>query len=1137
MHIISKFNPYIMTDDLISTLSTGREKELTYLRDIIGRNILADNNLQHILFIGPRGIGKSYLLRLMQIELKVKQNVKCFLLPEEQNNCFQPADLIREIRYFLLPDNQTNRIVGYESGGKDEWERQVKKLSTLHETLNNLHIVIGIENFDMLLKDGGAFSESKYQTLLREFLMSTPWLTMVATTLYPNLAIRYEKALFLIFQKHELKPWNNTEHQAYLDKKFQLDKLRPNIPTRAQLKTLTRFTGGIPRITVIMADILTQGKLESVTHTLETTIDFLTPFYQDLLERIPVKSRLLFDALIRGGEPCTQEDLAKRVRTKTNVISRDFNRLVDQQYIVAEISSGEKQKLYSVRDRLFAHYYRMRYIHVHSGKSILVIMSEFLTTFYSGRELRKHAEEFYGRGQLEKSRDLLQITLKDSGVDAEELPWKDDIRNLFNALDLKELGDVDIPDDLQKARSRMATMRDMLVACTYGPRKFDKIEFSRLLFGSLSFSLEEKLKIVVCCLDDKLNKTQWEKFLNLLRLEKKENFVVQGHTFELLKKAMIEGEVIFEFLKNADLDLLQIKNPRLYIEVIEGRGLNSNKLGRYQEALKFHATALRFRSNEKNLPWRAWNLVQMGLNLEKLGKLQKALKFQKRALKILTQIENFSGHGFIVGRIAFNLEQLGRFEEAIASYKKAFIFKKREGNIIGVAWTLGRMGWVSMKLKKNLQAIKLHKSAAGILKKCGKPYELAWNFGQIGWNSKKLGLYKDAVKFHNRAHLLGIEHEDIVVQAGNLGELGWNSMKLGFFTKAIQFHLRATKIYRQIENNLLNAGKSEKIDWNLMRLGRPEDAGEIALNLGKNSRYDDALENREEVSNLCIQWETISGQAWNLGQIGWNSEQLKIYDDASEKYYESIKFWQRIKNRSEEAWCLGRIGSILLKLKRYEEAINSHNNAIELWEKEKNRLEQAWNLGKVGFNLTALQRYTKAYENHKKAFNLSSQGEDSSWKAFYLGKMAGTLIIQGKNTKAWDVVHKFSNNAEEIHHVVIKNMGFVIRFFENDNKSGKAYAAGIDIIDQINERKNIFDPFQSINALIIGLLEEGVSILLVEDLLEYAIKSHGENMKIQLFAIKDVIYLLKSNKSRETSVKMSPERRKAAEALIEELNL
>ncbi len=202
MNRITRFNPHLMPDDLILALNTGREKEQRFVQEIIDRNVEGGRPPQHILLYGPRGIGKSFFLRLLQIFLAKQQQLCFVLLPEEQRNVYQPADLIREIKNHLAEERRDAGIGAWGSSDVAAWRTQVAELEGVRDAQGKPHLVVGWENVDLLFSKGGAFEKREDQFLLREFLTETPWLTLIDTTLYPDLDTRYEDALFHFFDKH-----------------------------------------------------------------------------------------------------------------------------------------------------------------------------------------------------------------------------------------------------------------------------------------------------------------------------------------------------------------------------------------------------------------------------------------------------------------------------------------------------------------------------------------------------------------------------------------------------------------------------------------------------------------------------------------------------------------------------------------------------------------------------------------------------------------------------------------------------------------------------------------------------------------------------------------------------------------------
>ena len=105
---------------------------------------------------------------------------------------------------------------------------------------------------------------------------------------------------------------------------------------KAKLKALSQFTGGSPRMAVVLTNLLLDDDLISTVKTLFGLIDDLTPYYQDLTKSIPPKSKILFDTLIRKGENLSQSELAKMVGATQSKVSKAFLWLKDNGYIIGK---------------------------------------------------------------------------------------------------------------------------------------------------------------------------------------------------------------------------------------------------------------------------------------------------------------------------------------------------------------------------------------------------------------------------------------------------------------------------------------------------------------------------------------------------------------------------------------------------------------------------------------------------------------------------------------------------------------------------------------------------------------------------------------------------------------------------------
>ncbi len=217
-------------------------------------------------------------------------------------------------------------------------------------------LVATIENFDLLLDN--VFKAKADQSRLRKLMTEQPNLMLLATTLKGDLDQVYDARLFHAFAHKRLQPWQQDEFAAYFRRRRRLEAKAEQAADEAKIKALGTFTGGSPRMAVVLADLLDEGDPVSAAETLDRLVDELTPYYQDLVEKMPPKSRILFDALVRGGEPCSQSNLASRVGTAQNRIAQPFAWLREREVVFGERRSGARDALYRIADRVLVQYYQ-----------------------------------------------------------------------------------------------------------------------------------------------------------------------------------------------------------------------------------------------------------------------------------------------------------------------------------------------------------------------------------------------------------------------------------------------------------------------------------------------------------------------------------------------------------------------------------------------------------------------------------------------------------------------------------------------------------------------------------------------------------------------------------------------------------
>lgn len=399
--IVKKFNPLEMDAEDVLALATGREKKLKLMLEDMQRCLQKSG--QHFIIYGPRGIGKSFFTRLLKIhhdQTAIFKNSLFIQLPEEQENINFTSDLMDVISTVLeggkFADNNPRWSIsdGQWVASKERLKEALKK-AKLEQSV--AHVFVTQENMQVFIPKLDDTGSGR----MREFLSDFSDITIIGSSLRPDLDSDYSKKLFHVFQKVDLQPWESVDFLAFYKRKAQnsvkaKEQLEQLQRSENKIKAIATFTGGSPRLAVILSELILDKNILDTTLLLDGIIDDLTTYYQDLTNDIPNKSKILFDMIIRKGENMTQSALAASFNPplQQNTIARSFSWLTDNYYIINKKQSRGNTKLFFVRDRLYVLYYQKRQVYADVPFSFVGIFVDFLTEYFTQKEWKNQLGTF-----------------------------------------------------------------------------------------------------------------------------------------------------------------------------------------------------------------------------------------------------------------------------------------------------------------------------------------------------------------------------------------------------------------------------------------------------------------------------------------------------------------------------------------------------------------------------------------------------------------------------------------------------------------------------------------------------------------------------------------------------------------------
>jgi len=731
------FNPREMDDSTILALSTGQDQLLQELLGSVHTRLSNQVAGKHWLFTGPRGGGKSFFLRFVQARFNQIQNpkIKLVLLPEELVNIFSPHEWLNTIRHLLEPKlNNTDSISAWKSQSSDKaWD---KALSSLLKACKTELLIIAVENFDDLLKQ--AFDNDIDSSRLRSLLENEPRIMLLATAVDSSFDENYNNRLFRQFEHHQIQSWEPQAHRDYLIKRAMLEQKKPDATQLARIEAYSRYTGGNARVASVLASLILEKQDPLLASAdLAATLDKMTDYYKAQVERIPVRTRKLFDALLRGGEPCSQTELAERVRARQSDISRAFTWLMDFGYIIGLREKGQKATRYQVADRLFSQFYRMRYLQ--SGQNTqLTLLADLLADTIEFADKWRYAERYFKEGFEDEARTMAELGLKERGINIADISasyqstenlvalghdW--DLRdNVTDLLEMVKNADKDFATDEGLAEAISKAKELASVTNRFG---LLGAQLVKLIEGSIFLNPLDKYQLYCGMVKESFSQWQWTELIDLFENEVKKN-------------AHLEKEHPDKLVKPNAFKKLGKQYP-LSISFYDIA--SKSQVGKVFERLSILETlSLQMHCATKAVAlWyshQCWQYVEE--SLDRCFEIANLLRNQFYAIDIILEkllpIQIHSGS--VIDKMAVidywmgvNLLELGRTKEAMEAFSKARKNALRNEQFEPAIFYLERMAWCHSALGNLTESIVLHKQSIRDNEALNITTGIAWNIGQI----------------------------------------------------------------------------------------------------------------------------------------------------------------------------------------------------------------------------------------------------------------------------------------------------------------------------------------------------------------------------------------------------------------------
>ena len=384
--------------------------------------------VQHVLIVAPRGMGKTTMFLMLGFaveESPLKRKWQVVRFREESYSITDAGEFwmeaIRQLSLTVadreLEAQRTKLAADCRASGELEsaMVALLKDWARKHRT----RVLLLVENFDEILSQIHSEEES---SRLRNVLMNdgTVMLIAAATSFFEETR-GYDKPLYNFFKVYNLDGLSQEQTEELLCRRAELDgnlSFREYLKANAgRVRALSHFTGGNPRLVLMLYAVLAGAKLVEVKTGLEKLLDEVTPYFKAKTEILAPQQRKILDQIARESARTSEGQsptaIAQAIRLTPNQVSSQLMRMAKAGYVRAVNVRG-RTAYYTLSEPLFALWYQMRF--GREARERMQWLVEFLRAWYDNAELgteterlTKRVTEFFEAGQRQAAHEALEF--------------------------------------------------------------------------------------------------------------------------------------------------------------------------------------------------------------------------------------------------------------------------------------------------------------------------------------------------------------------------------------------------------------------------------------------------------------------------------------------------------------------------------------------------------------------------------------------------------------------------------------------------------------------------------------------------------------------------------------------------------
>lgn len=385
------YNPGLLGDEELIQAFVVRQQSLELILEAMRENAVSEGPNRHLLIVGPRGSGKTMLVRRAAAEARVNPDYSSHWFPlvfgEESYQVTTAGEFWLEALFHIAEQTgDPKRRATYLElrDEKDEGRLRERALAQVLDFADsrNRRLLLVVENLNMLLDD--QLSSQRAWDLRHTLSHDRRIMLLASATAHFDAIANAGQAFFEMFSVYDLKPLGLDECEALWRSTTGQDaKAGP-------LRAVRILTGGSPRLLTLLAGFAANRSFRELIEHLVHLIDDHTEYFKSHLDVLAPQERKVYVALLERWDPVSAADLARDARLEINEVSALLGRLTGRGAVEVATTRGRK-KFYQVTERLFNIYYLMRRRGACAGRVHAAV--SYMVTLYAPEELIVRAAE------------------------------------------------------------------------------------------------------------------------------------------------------------------------------------------------------------------------------------------------------------------------------------------------------------------------------------------------------------------------------------------------------------------------------------------------------------------------------------------------------------------------------------------------------------------------------------------------------------------------------------------------------------------------------------------------------------------------------------------------------------------------